>query len=98
MKAKPTHKNPKARAAGRTEGSQQRVVRALIGKPVWLRGETTPKYIHNIEFGLTDKKYDGQPSGMVWHTPANMVSFQRPNAGTEAQAVDGNPRKENDVR
>lgn len=26
MKAKPTPKNPKARAAGRTEGSQQRVV------------------------------------------------------------------------
>ena len=26
MKAKLTHKNPKARAAGRTEGSQQRVV------------------------------------------------------------------------
>jgi hypothetical protein len=29
MKAKLTHKNPKRKAAGRTEGSQQRVVRAL---------------------------------------------------------------------
>jgi hypothetical protein len=52
MKAKLTPKNPKARAAGRTEGSQQRVVsceqvRAAIDAEPELYGEM-PDEIYNI--------------------------------------------------
>lgn len=53
-------------------------IASLVGRKVWIGDDKTPRYIHNIVFGTTDKNYSGQPHGYVVFAHGDIVKFKRP--------------------